>query len=63
MGCITSFEKHKKSKLKRYIQKLLIIAALTNVGITYPAKVISQTLSKPKINEVYLFLCGIVTLY
>ncbi len=47
------FEKHKK-KLKRYTQKLLLTSLIT-VGITYPAKVISQPLSKPKINEVSLF--------
>jgi len=41
--------------LKRYIQKLLLIVSLTPVGITYPAKVISQPLNKPKINEVSLF--------
>jgi len=41
--------------LKRYIQKLILIVSLIPVGITYPAKVIPQTLSKPKINEVSLF--------
>jgi len=41
--------------LKRYIQKLLLIFSLIPVGITYPAKVISKPLSKPKINEVSLF--------
>ena len=41
--------------MKRYIQKLLLIVSLIPVGITYPAKVISQPLSKPKINEVRLF--------
>ena len=41
--------------MKRYIQKLLLIVSLIPVGITYPAKVISQPLSKPKINEVNLF--------
>jgi len=45
----------RKSKLKRYIQKLLLIVSLIPVGIIYPAKVISQPLSKPKINEVSLF--------
>ncbi len=45
----------RKSKLKRYIKKLLLILLLFPVGITYPAKVISQPLSKPKINEVSLF--------
>ena len=46
---------HKKSKLKRDIQKLLLIASLITVGIRYPVKVISQTLNKPKINEVNLY--------
>jgi len=53
--CITSFEEHQKSKLKKYIQKLLIISSLITVDITYPAKVISQTLIKPKINQVDLY--------
>ena len=37
------------------MQKLLLLAALITVGITCPAKVISQTLNKPKINEVNLY--------
>ena len=41
--------------MKRYIQKLLIIVSLIAVDIRYPAKVISQPLSKTKINEVSLF--------
>ncbi len=45
----------RKSKLKRYIQKLFLLLSFIPVGITYPAKVISQPLSKPKINEVSLF--------
>jgi len=40
--------------LKRYIQKLLLIASLFSLGIRYPAKVISQPLSQTKINEVNL---------
>ena len=52
---IESLEEHKKSKLKRYIQKLLLIVSLIPVGITYPAKVIPQPLIKPKLNEVSLF--------
>ncbi len=44
-----------KPKLKRYIQKLLLIFSLIPVGTIYPAQVISQQLSKPKINEVNLF--------
>ena len=40
--------------MKRYIQKLLLIVSLIPVGITYPAKVISQPLSKPKISEISL---------
>jgi len=53
--CIKSLEEHKKSKLKRDIHKLLLIASLIAVGIRYPAKVISQPLSKQKINEVNLY--------
>ena len=45
----------KKSQLKRHIQKLLLIASFIPVGITYPAKVISQPFGKPKINEVNLY--------
>ena len=41
--------------MKRYIQKLLLIISLIPLGTTYPAKVIAQPLSKPKINEVSLF--------
>ena len=41
--------------MKRYIQKLLLIASFIPVAIPYPAKVISQQLSKPKINEVNLY--------
>ena len=41
--------------MKRDIQKLLLIASLITLGIRYPAKVISQQLSKPKINEVNLY--------
>jgi len=50
-----SLEEHKKSKLKIFIQRLLIIISLFTVGIKYPAKVISQPLSKPKINGVDLY--------
>jgi len=38
--------------LKRYIQKLLLLASIFTVGTSYHTKVISQTLSKPKIIEV-----------
>jgi len=41
--------------LKKYLQKLLILASLITVGNTFPAKLISQPLSKPKINEVNLY--------
>ncbi len=44
----------RKSKLKKYIQKLLLLASLITVGITCPTKVISQPLSQSKINEVNL---------
>ena len=40
--------------MKRYIQKLLLLASLITVGITCPTKVISQPLSQSKINEVNL---------
>ena len=41
--------------MKRYIHKLLLIASLISLGTRYSSKVISQPLSKPKINEVYLY--------
>ncbi len=41
--------------MKRFIQKLLLTLSLIPVGITYTEKVISQPLSKSKINEVSLF--------
>ena len=53
--CIKSLEENKKLKLKRDIHKLLLIASLITVSIRYPAKVISQPFSKPKINEVNLY--------
>ena len=53
--CIKSLAELQKSKLKRYIQKILLVTSLITVGIRYPAKVISQPLSKPKINEVNLY--------
>jgi len=52
---IVSRKNISKLKLKRYIQKILLITSLITVGIRYPAKVISQPLSKPKINEVNLY--------
>ncbi len=55
MWCIKSLAEHQKSKLKRYIQKILLVTSLITVGIRYPAKVISQPLSNPKINEVNLY--------
>ena len=55
MWCIKSLAELQKSKLKRYIQKILLVTSLITVGIRYPAKVISQPLSKPKINEVNLY--------
>ena len=55
MWCIKSLTEFQKSKLKRYIQKILLVTSLITVGIRYPAKVISQPLSKPKINEVNLY--------
>jgi len=41
--------------LKRYLQKLLLLASLITIGNTFHAKVISQALSKPKNNEVNLY--------
>jgi S1-C subfamily serine protease len=41
--------------LKKYSQKLLLLASLFTVGITCHTKVISQSLSKTKINEVNLY--------
>ncbi len=55
MWCIKSLAEFQKSKLKTYIQKILLVTSLITVGIRYPAKVISQPLSKPKINEVNLY--------
>ena len=55
MWCIKSLAEFQKSKLKKYIQKILLVTSLITVGIRYPAKVISQPLSKPKINEVNLY--------
>ena len=55
MWCIKSLAEFQKSKLKRYIQKILLVTSLITVGIRYPAKVISLPLSKPKINEVNLY--------
>ncbi len=55
MWCIKSLAEFQKSKLKRHIQKILLVTSLITVGIRYPAKVISQPLSKPKINEVNLY--------
>ncbi|MDC2990628.1 trypsin-like peptidase domain-containing protein [bacterium] len=55
MWCIKSLAELQKSKLKRYIQKILLVTSLITVGIRYPAKVISQPFSKPNINEVNLY--------
>jgi len=54
-GVLNLSKNIRKSKLKRYIQKLLLIVSLTPVGFIHHEKVISQPLSKPKINEVSLF--------
>jgi len=48
-------EEHKKSKLKRYVQKLLLLSSLITVGISCSTKLVSQPLSKPKNNEVNLY--------
>jgi len=54
-GVLKPSKNIKKSKLKIYIQKILLVTSLITVGIRYPAKVISQPLNKPKINEVNLY--------
>jgi len=41
--------------LTRYIQKLLLITSLITAGTPFPAKVISQPFSKPKINEFNIY--------
>ena len=41
--------------MKRDIQKLLLIASLITLGTRYPAKVISQSFGKPKIDDVNLY--------
>ena len=41
--------------MKRYLQKLLLLASLITIGNTFPEKVISQPLGKTKINEVNLY--------
>ncbi len=38
--------------MKRYFQQLLLLSSFITVGITCPAKVITQPLSEPKINEI-----------
>ena len=44
-----------KLKLKSHIRKLLLLASLITVGITTSSKILSQSLSKPKINEINLY--------
>jgi len=41
--------------LKKYLQKLSLLASLIALGNICPAKVISQPLNKPKINVVNLY--------
>jgi len=56
LHCVLNLSKNiKKSKLKRYLQKLLLLASLITIGNTFPAKIISQPLSIPKNNEVNLY--------
>ena len=45
----------KKSTLKISIQKLLLLASLITMGIRFPTNVISQPLSKSKINKVDIY--------
>ena len=44
-----------KLKLKSHIRKLLLISSLITLGITTSSKILSQSLSKPKINEINLY--------
>ena len=53
--CINLPKYIRKSIVTRHIQKLLILASLITVGTTYSSKVISQSLSKPKINGVDVY--------
>ena len=53
--CINLSKYIRKPKLTRYIDKLLLLASLITMSITFPARVISQPLGKPKINEVNVF--------
>jgi len=41
--------------LKRYTQKLFLLSSIITLGITYPSKIISQTLIQPKVNELNLY--------
>ncbi len=41
--------------MTRFIQKLVLLASLTTLSITLPAKEIYQPLSKPKINEINIY--------
>ncbi len=45
----------KKSKLKRYLQKLLLFASLITLGPIYSTKLLSQPLSKPTTKEIDLY--------
>ena len=41
--------------MKSYIHKQLLVSSVITLGIIYPSNVISQSFSKPKINEVHSF--------
>ncbi|MDC3111748.1 trypsin-like peptidase domain-containing protein [Prochlorococcus sp. AH-716-L04] len=41
--------------MKKYVQKLLLLTSLITVSITYPGKVLSQSLIKPKIDRADLY--------
>ena len=48
-------KKIRKSKLKSFNQKQLLLSAAITMGIVYPPNVISQPLTKQKLNEVNIY--------
>ena len=44
-------KKIKKSKLKIYSQKQLLLSSVITMGIIFPSNIISEPLTKPKFNE------------
>ena len=45
----------RKSKLKSFKHKQLLLSAAITMGIVYPPNVISQPLTKPRLNEVNIY--------